>query len=221
MSKQEQPSRERIVSAAVAIADADGLAAVTMRRVGAALDREAMSLYYYVPSKADLLTALVEDVLTAVATESARIERDDWRDTVRERCLAARAVMLRHPWAPGLVMAQQHPPAAALPVFELLVGTLTAAGFTDELSHRAVHSLGSLLFGFSTELFEPDAAADDDMEDAAMLVTAEHLPHLARMAATVIHETDGALSTCDTESEFVFTLDLLLDGLENARRDAA
>ena len=218
---QEQLSRDRIVAAAVMIADAEGLGTVTMRRVGAALDREAMSLYYYVPSKDALLSALVDDVLTRLFHESARIEHEDWRDAVRERCLAARALMLRHPWAPGLIAAQSETPAAAWPTYELLIGTLTAAGFSDDLSHRAVHSLGSMLFGFSSELFQPDAAAGEEPDPTAMRAMAERMPNLARMAATVVHEVDGALSMCDTRAEFVFTLGLLLDGLENARRSAS
>jgi len=215
----EPLTRERIVAAAIAIADAEGLAAVTMRRLGAALDREAMSLYHHVPSKDALLAALVDEILTALGRESAGIEHDDWRDTVRARCLAARSLMLRHPWAPGLIAAQHETPAAAWPVYELLVGTLAAAGFDDDLSHRAVHSLGSMLFGFTSELFQPTATAEPDA--AAMRAMAERMPNLARMAATVVHEVDGALSMCDTRAEFDFTLGLLLDGLEHARRATA
>lgn len=212
--------RERIVTAAIAIADAEGIAAVTMRRLGATLDREAMTLYHYIPSKSALVAALVDDLLGRLVHESAGIEHDDWRDTVRSRCLAARALMLHHPWAPGLIAAQHETPVAAWPVYELLVGTLAAAGFDDDLSHRAVHSLGSMLFGFTSELFQPAATATEP-DAAAMRAMAERMPNLSRMAATVVHETDGALSMCDTQAEFDFTLGLLLDGLENARRSDA
>jgi len=213
---QEPLTRERIVAAAIGIADAEGLAAVTMRRLGAALDREAMSLYHHVPSKEALLAALVDDLLARLVRESAGLEHDDWRDTVRARCLAARSLMLRHPWAPALIAAQEETPAAAWPVYELLVGTLAGAGFDDDLSHRAVHSLGSMLFGFTSELFQPAATAQPDA--AGMRAMAEQMPNLSRMAATIVHETDGALSMCDTRAEFDFTLGLLLDGLERAHR---
>lgn len=220
MTTSEQLSRERIVTAAIAIADVEGIAAVTMRRLGAELDREAMSLYYYVPSKRALLDALLDEVLSELAGRSASIVRDDWRETVRERCLCARDLMLHHPWAPGLIAAKSETPVAAWPSFELLVGTLTAAGFTDDLAHRAIHSFGSMLFGFSNELFEPDSAADDVADPAALQLMAVQFPNLARMAETVTHEVDGALTRCDTQAEFAFTLDLLLDGLETARRSA-
>lgn len=217
---QEPLSRERIVAAAIAVADAEGIAALTMRRLGAALDREAMSLYHHIPGKEALLAAVVDELLVQLVRESAGIEHDDWRDTVRARCLAARSLMLRHPWAPALIAAQDEMPAAAWPVYELLVGTLAAAGFGDELSHRAVHSLGSMLFGFTSELFQPEGAAPP-ADAAAMRAMAERMPNLSRMAATVVHEVDGALSMCDTQAEFGFTLGLLLDGLERVRRGSS
>lgn len=213
-------SRERIVAAAIGIADRDGLAALTMRHLAAELDCEAMSLYHHVPGKEALLGALVDAVLAEIAAASTAISAPEWRDAVRARCLAARAIMLRHPWAPPLVVSQTATPASAWPVYELFVATLADAGLDDDLVHRAVHAVGSMLFGFSTELFQPEAPVDDG-ELAAMRAMAERTPNLARMAATVVHEVDGALSMCDTAAEFAFTLDLLLDGLEAARRRTA
>jgi AcrR family transcriptional regulator len=214
----EPLTRERIVVAAVAMADAEGLEAITMRRLGAALDREAMSLYHHIPSKEALLAALVDTVLEELARHSAAIDYDDWRVTVRARCLAARDLMLRHPWAPALVAAQHESPATVWPIYELFIGTLTDGGFDDELSHRAIHSLGSMLFGFTTELFEPAPSDEPDVE--AMRAAAEKMPNLARMAASVVHEVEGSLSMCDTQAEFEFTLGLLLNGLEHARVQA-
>lgn len=213
-------SRERIVAAAIGIADRDGLAALTMRHLAAELDCEAMSLYHHVPGKEALLGALVDAVLAEIAAASTAITAPEWRDAVRARCLAARAIMLRHPWAPPLVVSQTATPASAWGVYELFVATLADAGLDDDLVHRAVHAVGSMLFGFSTELFQPEAPVDDG-ELAAMRAMAERTPNLARMAATVVHEVDGALSMCDTAAEFAFTLDLLLDGLEAARRRTA
>ena len=212
---QQPLTRERIVVAAVAMADAEGLDAITMRKLGTALEREAMSLYHHIPSKEALLAALVDSVLEELARHSAAIDYDDWRVTVRARCFAARDLMLRHPWAPVLIAAQRETPARAWPVYEMLIGTLTDAGFDDELCHRAIHSLGSLLLGFTTELFEATPTEQPDV--GAMRAMAEQLPNLARMAASVAHEVEGSLSMCDTQAEFEFTLGLLLDGLERAR----
>ncbi len=213
-------SRARVLAAALAIADAEGLACLTMRRVAEALDCEAMSLYHYVNDKKALLAGLaetvVDEILAATLTSAAAGRAGDWRDVVRARCLAAREVMLRHRWAPHLLASQARVPPNVYPVFEALVATMVQAGFGYDLAHRAIHCLGSLVLGFTQELFEP--TADDEgtsAEEMAAMATA--LPHLARLAQVAPHEADGSLSACDTRAEFEFTLDLILDGLE-ARR---
>ncbi|MGY4644429.1 TetR/AcrR family transcriptional regulator C-terminal domain-containing protein [Cellulomonas sp. URHB0016] len=213
---REALSRERVVAAAVAVADTEGIGALTMRRLAAELDCEAMSLYHHVRGKDALLAALADEVARLVVAAAAAVTADFWVDAVRQRCLAAREVLVRHPWAAGLIAAQTTTPPSAWMLYEQLVGTLTQAGFDDDLAHRAIHSLGSMLFGFSTELFEPDSG-DSTPDPATLAMMAQHMPNLARMAASVVHEVDGALSVCDTRAEFEFTLGLVLDGLERER----
>jgi len=215
-TSREPLTYERVVSAAMQVADDDGLPALTMRRLAAELRCEAMSLYHHVPGKDALLAALADRVTALVVEAAAGIDRPTWIETERDRCLAAREVMLRHPWGPVLLTAQEAQPPSSWALFEQLVGTLAAAGFDDHLAHRAIHALGSMVFGFSAELFEPDdVQSTPDPETMAML--AEYMPNLTRMAAAVVHEVDGALSVCDTQAEFTFTLGLILDGLERAR----
>jgi AcrR family transcriptional regulator len=214
---KESLSRERILAAAIAIADSSGIRAVTMRRVAEELDYEAMSLYYYVPSKPALLAGMVETIVGEVAATAHEIQHDDWRDTIRERCLAARRVMQAHPWAPGLISQQTQSPATAFPLFEDFVGTLIGGGFDYELAHRAIHAFGSLVFGFSTELFDPDPGSEEEIDEAAMLAMAEGMPHLLNIALMGPHEPDGSLSQCDTQNEYEFTLHLIINGLEERR----
>lgn len=219
-------SRERVLLAGVAIADAHGIGAVTMRRVAEELDCEAMSLYHHVADKRALLSGMVEVVLTEVVGAALTIATTphsadlDWRGAVRSRSLAARTVMLTHPWAPGLISAETESPFALYALYEQFVGTLIDAGFTYELAHRAIHVLGPLILGFTNELFEPDAgdAAAPSEEDMAAM--AESMPHIARLASMELHEKDGSLSMCDTQAEFEFTLLLVLDGLEARRVEA-
>lgn len=215
---KEALSRDRVLSAGVAIADAEGLPAVTMRRVAAELDCEAMSLYHHVADKKALLGGLAEAVVgeTLVACLDPVLETDaaDWRDVVRRRCLAAREVMLAHPWAPPLLATQPAPPNVN-PLFEALVATMAGAGCSYPLAHRAIHALGSMLLGFTQELFEPDSDAEVTPEQLAALDAA--LPHLGQVARVAVHERAGALGICDTAAEFAFTLGLLLDGLEAQR----
>ena len=213
-------SRERVLGAALAVADAEGLASLTMRRVAEALDCEAMSLYHHVDGKKALLAGLaetvVDEILAATVPSALGGESGDWRDVVRARCLAARGVMLRHRWAPGLLASQTRVPPNVYLIFETLVATMVQAGCGYQLAHRAIHSLGSLVLGFTQELFEPsvdgEGTSPEEMAEAAAA-----LPHLARLAEVAVHEVEGLLGTCDTQAEFEFTLALLLDGLE-ARR---
>ncbi|WP_291382218.1 TetR/AcrR family transcriptional regulator C-terminal domain-containing protein, partial [Demequina sp.] len=193
--------------------------AVTMRRVADELGFEAMSLYHHVADKNALLAGRAEAIVGQVAMTGAAIRRDDWRATVRARCLAARRIMLAHPWAPGLISQQTESPVTAFILFEELVGTLIGAGFDYDLAHRAIHSLGSMVLGFTHELFDPDPSTDDEVDEQAMLAMAEGMPHLLQLAQMGPHESDGSLSTCDTQAEFEFTVTLIIDGLA-ARRAA-
>ena len=213
-------SRERVLAAALAIADGEGLAHVTMRRVADSLDCEAMSLYHYVDDKKALLAGLaetvVDEVLAVTVRPAAAEEARDWRDAVRDRCLGAREVMLRHRWAPHLLTSQSRVPPNVYALYEALVATMVQAGLGYDLAHRAIHSLGSLLLGFTQELFEP-TADDEGTSPQEMAAAATALPHLAQLAQVAHHETEGSLSVCDTQAEFEFTLGLILDGLEAHR----
>ena len=213
-------SRERILGAALAVADAEGLAAVTMRRVAQSLGCEAMSLYHYVEDKKSLLAglaeAVVDEVLMATLGPASRDEPRDWRDAVRARCLGAREVMHRHPWAPHLLASQAAVPRNVYAVYEALVATMVGAGFGYDLAHRGIHALGSLVLGFTQELFEP-TADDEGTSVEEMTAMAAAMPHLSRMGEMALHEAEGSLSVCDTRAEFEFTLGLVLDGLEAHR----
>src|SRR5690349_18870950 len=103
-TSREPLSRERTLAAAVALADAEGLKALTMRRLAADLGVEAMSLYYHLPGKEGLLDGITETVIQEINAAVDDTEpATDWRTRLRRRFLAAREIMLRHPWAPGLL----------------------------------------------------------------------------------------------------------------------
>ena len=205
-------SRERVLGAAVALVDAEGLAALTMRRLAAGLGVEAMSLYYHVPNKEALLDGVVETVLSEIPPTG---EGADWRETLRRQFLAAREVMIRHPWAPGLLGSRRSIPAAVFGYYDRMVGTMLTAGFDHHLAHRALHAFGSMPLGFAQEVFSP-AAPDAAGADLAELAKA--VPHLTAMVAAEVNDHGGdTLGWCDSQAEFEFTLDLLLNGLE-ARR---
>ena len=219
-TKREPLSRDRLLAAAVEIADSEGVGAVTMRRVSAAVGVEAMSLYHHVPGKEGLLDGLADTVGAEVAEQIRIIEETegnlDWQATLRRRFLTARTVMLKHPWAPGLMGSRTSIPPSAFAIYESLLATMIDAGFSYHLAHRALHSFGSMPLGFVQELFNPAAAGDEgdnDLAEAELATMAEFLPHLAAMVAAELHDhNDDVLGWCDSQSEFEFTLDLLLDG---------
>jgi hypothetical protein len=125
--------------------------------------------------------------------------------------------MLRHPWAPALIGSRPTIPPAVYLHYEGILATLVGGGFSYHLAHRALHALGSMVLGFVQEPFSPAPAAgagDTDPAEAELAAMAEALPHLAAMVAAESHAGDTqVLGWCDSQAEFEFTLDLLLDGL--------
>lgn len=212
---REPLSRDRVLAAAVALADAEGLKALTMRRLAAALEVEAMSLYHHLPAKEALLDGVAEAVVTEIVAAVARKNDPDWRTRLRGQFLHARRIMLRHPWAPGLLATRTSVPVALYAYYDRIVGTMIGAGFSYRLAHRAVHALGSLPLGFAQETFSP---GDADATEAEFEEMAATLPHLTAMVTAEMHAADDAmLGWCDGQTEFEFTVDLLLDGLERQR----
>ena len=215
-------SRERVMRAAVALADQSGIDSVSMRRVGQELGVEAMSLYNHVANKDALLDAMVEHVGAEVNAEVADLAApdpgEDWRGALRARALAARQVMLRHPWMPSVLESRATMSFEVVRYYDGVVAILLAGGFDHDLTHHSLHALGSRVIGFSQELFDPGEAGGDASE-AMLEAMAEHVPHLVGMLAQVAH-TDGPEATlgwCDDQTEFEFGLDVLLDGLERRR----
>jgi len=215
-------SRERVLAAAMRLADDEGLTAVTMRRLATDVGVEAMSLYHHVPGKEALLDGLAEAVLDAITTAvDARVTQDDdWRTALRHRCLAAREVMVRHRWAPGLLGTRTSLPPGLYPYYEAILATMVAGGLSYHLAHRGIHALGTMVLGFTQELFTPSTdggTMDEEAAEAELVAMAAALPHLTAMVTAEVHDhEEDPLGWCDSLNEFAFTLDLLLDGLHRA-----
>lgn len=218
-------SRERVLRAAVAIADEHGIAALTMRRLAVELGAEAMSLYYHVAGKEDVLDGVVDHIVREINDEVARIDVPsagaDWKKAVRQRILAAREVFLRHKWAPHVFQSRTTTSPEVLRYFDALLGLLRDGGFSYDLAHHALHALGSRALGFTLELFAPDDAGGGGQSgagDATLAELAEQLPNLVGMMAAISHDDPGStLGFCDDQAEFEFGLDVVLDGLDGMR----
>jgi AcrR family transcriptional regulator len=201
-------TRERVLRAAIDLADSGGIEALSMRRLGQELDVEAMALYRHVRDKADLLDGVVDLVVGEIERPPAG---GDWKATLRAQAMAAREVMLRHPWARRALEDTGTTGPASLVYIESLLATLRGAGFSLDLAHHTLHALGSRVFGFSQDLFEEgDEPGPDDPIMAGAL--AARFPRITEMAQAASHE--GVLGRCDDDVEFAFGLDLILDGLE-------
>ena len=130
--------------------------------------------------------------------------------------MAARRVMLRHPWARQVLEERGTSGPAALAHIEAVLASLQAGGFSIDVAHHALHVLDSRVFGFNQALFEDSAPADPSPEVAAAMVRAlAGYPRIVELAQSVSHE--GILGRCDDDVEFAFGLDLILDGLERLR----
>lgn len=210
-------SRDRVLRAAIAVADAGGIGALTMRKLARALGVEAMSLYYHVANKEEVLDGMVDALVGEINSLVEPIDSSrGWKQAMRDRILTARRHMLQHPWAPGVIESRNTiSPETAL-YFDSLLGLMRAGGFSYDLAHHAMHALGSRALGFTQELFDPgDQGGVDDEAMAMMEEMATRLPHLVGMMAEISHDDpESTLGWCDDQVEFEFGLDLLLDGLD-------
>ncbi|KGN38130.1 TetR/AcrR family transcriptional regulator [Knoellia subterranea] len=214
-------SRDRVLRRAVKLADTSGLAAVSMRRLGQDLGVEAMSLYNHVKGKEALLDAMVEHVGAELNAEVDALDlpdpAQDWAAALRARSLAARVVMLRHPWMPTVLESRTTMSLEIVRYYDGVVAILTAGGFDHDLTHHCLHALGSRVLGFTQELFDPGDTGEDTSEEV-MAQMAQAVPNLMAMLAEVAHDEPGqTLGWCDDQTEFEFGLDVLLDGLERRR----
>jgi AcrR family transcriptional regulator len=221
MATQTDPSaapripltRQRVLEAAVALADDSGIESLTMRKLGQALGVEAMSLYYHVANKDALLDGMVDLVFAEIEVPTAGT---DWRSAMRRRASSARAALRRHPWAIALMESRRTPGSANLRHHDAVIGCLRAAGFSVALTAHAYSLLDAYIYGFALqEASLPFTTPEETAEVAQSIMAAfpaDAYPHLAELAVQHVLQPGY-----DYGDEFEFGLDLILDGLERAR----
>jgi len=200
-------TREKVLTEAIALADADGLMALSMRKLAARLGVEAMSLYNHIKNKDDLHSGVVDLGLKTIPLP--RPGRD-WRGEMRARAAAMRHVFLQHPWLPMMVVSRPDPGPHGLALVEATLATLAEAGFSLVAADHAWNAMDSMIYGFVLlELnfpFEPEAYADVAAEHAQMLVQGGY-PTLAALAGQV------AERKYDGMHDFSQQFDTVLNGL--------
>ena len=207
---REPVTRERAIRVAVALADSGGIGSLSMRKLAGELGVEAMSLYYHVKNKGELLDGMVGLVVSEMVVPGADAA---WKPAMRERSESARTMFARHPWAISQVDARTT--AATLNNLNATIGCLLASGFSIRLAAHAMSLLDSYVHGFALqeaslpldESGDIGAVTEDILAQREMMSGA--FPHLAAMAAELILQPGYAYG-----NEFAFGLGVILDGIE-------
>jgi len=202
-------SRDRVLHAAVAVADADGVAGLTIRSLAAALGVKPMSVYHYVANKDEILDGIVDLVFAEIDLPTAG---GDWRLQMRCRATSARQALRRHTWAIGLMESRSAPGPATLRHHDAVIGALRAAGFSVAMTAHAYALLDSYIYGFALQEASLPFTGPDGVGDAADPILrqfpASEYPHFLEMATEHI-----LIPGYDFGDEFEFGLTVILDAL--------
>lgn len=206
-------SRERVLDAAISVADREGIEAMTMRRLAQELGVEAMTIYYHVPNKEQILDGMVARVMGEIELPEPG---EPWKVAIRRMALSARDTLARHPWATGRMMTGGLT-AERLRYMESILGCFRAGGFTSYQTHLAYHAIESHIVGFTLWLAGMNLPPDlsDLATDVMRQVSADDYP------AFIEHIEEHLREPRPTDvGTFEFGLDLILDGLERMLRDS-
>ena len=210
-------SRQHALEVAVALADADGIASLTMRGLAQALGVEAMSLYHHVDNKDDILDGMVDIVFSEIELPRAGTE---WKAAMRRRAHAVRAALTRHAWAISLMESRTAPGPATLRHHDAVIGCLRRAGFSIEMTAHVYSALDSYIYGFAHQQASLPFDTTEQSQVAADAILqelpADEYPHLVELTTQHILRPGY-----DYAGEFEFGLELILDGLEQLRRQQA
>jgi AcrR family transcriptional regulator len=206
-------TRERVLRAALALADAGGIESLTMRKLGQELGVEAMSLYNHVENKDDIVDGITELVLAEIEVPSGG---RDWKSEIRRTAISSHDVFLRHRWACSLMMSRPKASTPRMLWMEAVLRTLREAGFSADMTHHAYHALDSHITGFTlwqvNMPFETKAELLDLAQGFLQQIPADAYPYIIEHA-----EQHLAPESPDGATEFEFGLELILDGLERLR----
>ncbi len=202
-------NRHRALAAAIELADAEGIAALTMRKLARALDVEAMSLYHHVANKDHILDGMVDLVFAEIELPDDDL---DWPNAMRQRAGSLRAALLRHPWAISLMDSRSAPGPATLRHHDAVIGSCRRAGFSVEMSAHAFSLLDSYIYGFVLQEVALPFGDGDDLgvvldsmmpEDFALTY-----PYFAELTGEYVLRTGYSYA-----DEFEFGLSVILDAL--------
>jgi AcrR family transcriptional regulator len=214
-TKRRRPlSRERVLQAALELADARGFDAISMRNVAKKLGVEAMSLYNHVANKEDIVDGLVDIVFGEI--EVAAPGTVDWRTAMRERAISVRAALNHHRWAVGLMEGRMNPGPASLRNHDAVLGCLRESGFSFRAAVHAYSAMDAYIYGFA---LQERGLPFDAPEETAQVMERQrrNVPNMDDYPYLVEAAGEFAQAGYDYDTEFEFGLDVVLDGLERLR----
>jgi AcrR family transcriptional regulator len=209
-------SRDRILGAALELADESGIESLTMRKLGQVLGFEAMSLYNHVANKDDLLDGMLDLVLHETEPPSPS---GDWDAAIRGSAISVHRGLRRHPWACPLLMSPGRVRPARLQYMDVLLGRLRQAGFSAETTYHAYHVLDAHIFGFALWQANHSYNAEQTADMVATftrMIPPEEYPYLHEHGRQHLEEGPH-----HEVSAFELGLDMILDGLRKIREEAA
>ncbi|MCA9640938.1 MAG: TetR/AcrR family transcriptional regulator [Polyangiaceae bacterium] len=211
---REPLSRERILEAALGLANRSGIAGLSMRKLGDELGVEAMSLYNHIANKDELIDALIDRVVSEIELPTTD---EHWKAAMRKRAVSAREVFKRYPWVTALMETRKNPGPAALRYYDSVIGCLRRGGFSIAMAAHAFALVDSYLYGFALQEqslpFETPDEANAVAEEMLEELPLKEFPYLTEMI--VDHAMKPGYSFA---AEFEYGLDLILDGLERTKK---
>ncbi|MFC4592319.1 TetR/AcrR family transcriptional regulator C-terminal domain-containing protein [Sphaerisporangium corydalis] len=193
-------SRERVLDAALDLVDQVGVSGLSMRRLGAALGVEAMTIYYYVPNKDAVLDGLVERIMTRAFVVSPH---PDWRRLIRDFAVSFRRELLAHPGVVQLVATRPVTTPDAMRMLEAIVVILREAGFGLREAFHVVNTVAMFTTGQCLAEVDPPGSPPPKLPD----MDPSDFPN----ALAAIHAGLGTPE--DHESRFHYALNALIRGL--------
>ncbi len=209
--------RQTVLDTAVALADAEGLGALSMRRLADALGVVPMALYKHVADKEDLLDGIVGTLIDQVPETTVR-PAGDWRLAAHETLTAMRAVVMSHPWARRVIETRTRRTPTVLGHMERVSQIFLGAGFSPDLTHHVMHVLGSRIWGFSPELFDESIGSSAGRRSTSGDPDPDDYPGILAIAADARSRRPEA-SGCDEDFEFAFALEVILDGVARLHQE--
>lgn len=206
-------TRDRVLDAAMNLADQSGLEGLSMRKLGQALGVEAMALYYHFANKERVLDGIVDLVFAEI---DVPVRGADWKTAMRQRALSVRDALLRHRWAIGLMESRTNPGPANLRHHDAVIGCLRAAGFDMAATATAYSLLDSYIYGFAMTKMNLPFEDTSDIVEISESMLAPFAPGEYQNLADFIAE-HAMKPGYDYADEFEYGLDVILDGLERVR----